>query len=258
MPRCLHDPLGLKGSAIRADRMQVFKDLLVGDSAVRQKGTDTLKRDRNLGRQSWNRRTRHRTTPQSIETTIPPANPFYPNIGLSERANQGRRSQTEPPVPAGSSARSFWLDDRRSPRLFRSRAGCDVLSKARSEPASAFHPGVGATIRNTPLRGLVISVCVRRSRARIVARVCGDAGESNSRLVRWCSPRPKGGQRFGGSARASASTSYVASLRATADEGGPCLEETLQSTLDLVGENDPGCLSSDGAQGMERDGQFLR
>jgi len=95
----------------------------------------------------------------------PSPQPFVPNIGLSERANQGRRSQTEPPVPAGSSARSFWLDDRRSPRLFWSRVGCDVLSKARSEPASAFHPRGGATIRSAPLRGLVISVCVRRSRA---------------------------------------------------------------------------------------------
>jgi hypothetical protein len=37
-----HNPLGLKGPSIRADRMQVFEDLLVGDSTVRQEGTDAL------------------------------------------------------------------------------------------------------------------------------------------------------------------------------------------------------------------------
>jgi hypothetical protein len=40
-----HHPLGFKGPAIRADRMQVFEDLLVGYSTVWQIGTNALKRD---------------------------------------------------------------------------------------------------------------------------------------------------------------------------------------------------------------------
>jgi len=85
----------------------------------------------------------------------------------------------------------------------------------------------------------------------VVAPVCDCGAEGTSRLVGWCSNRQSGRQRFGGSDRTSASTSCVASLRAAADGSWACLEETLQATFDLVGEDDPGCLSRNGAKGTE-------
>jgi hypothetical protein len=42
------DPLGFEGPVVGADGTQVFEDLLVGDSAVRQEGADAEQGDRDF------------------------------------------------------------------------------------------------------------------------------------------------------------------------------------------------------------------
>lgn len=69
--KVLDDPLGLEGPTVGASGMEVFEDLLVGDSAIRQVGADTDQGNGDFGRKPWNRGTSHRTIS------------LFSNIGIS-------------------------------------------------------------------------------------------------------------------------------------------------------------------------------
>jgi len=75
------DPLRFKGPAVRTNGTEVLEDLLVGDPAVGQVGTDAHQIDRDFGAEPRNRRISHRVTSRPSCSAHPPKM----IIGPSER-----------------------------------------------------------------------------------------------------------------------------------------------------------------------------